>query len=161
LSLRHLGETQELRRWHDEYLRDAVRRGDRYTETSLRRALNLLWLIQDQPAEAHRNLELPLWMPPEGTFHVQHWYEIMARVELDLYEDNASSTLERMQASFQALERSLLPRVVTVRTLLWWFRGRMALARSLGGQHPWRARNEASRMAKKLEHEGSAYRPWA
>src|SRR6185436_2953759 len=64
MALRHLGRLRELRHLFDRHLRDAVRRGDRYTETSMVRTFNVVWLAADDPAEARRQLDREIWMPP-------------------------------------------------------------------------------------------------
>jgi len=156
LALRHLGKLRELEGWLDEYVRDAVRRGDRYTETSLVRVGNPVWLARDEPAAARRSLERRLWIPPEGTFHVQHWYEVQARIEIDLYEGRAATTREALRPQFDELERSLLLRVVPIRTICRWLEGRVALAEAVAAADPRAALARARRAERQLVREGLA-----
>src|SRR5262249_13704158 len=55
--LRNQGACRELARSFGEYVRDAARRGDRYAETTMKRSNNIVWLIEDRPEEAARDLE--------------------------------------------------------------------------------------------------------
>src|SRR5262249_14652960 len=89
IALRATGAYRELRQDFDFYLRDAARRGDRFTETTLTRACNVLWLVDGRPDQARRELEQKSWTPPEGGYHMQHWYELRARAEISLYEGTA------------------------------------------------------------------------
>ncbi|MBI4508667.1 MAG: protein kinase [Deltaproteobacteria bacterium] len=156
-ALRHLGGFRELKRRFDEYARDAARRGDRYFETSLTRAYNATWLVEDKVAEARRDLERKSWTPPERGYHMQHWYGLRAHGELALYAGETAGAMARLGPSFAALGPALLLRVQLVRTESAWLRGRLALAEAA-------ARNDdgqASRMlatarsaAKELLREG-------
>ncbi|HJZ87298.1 MAG TPA: AAA family ATPase [Polyangia bacterium] len=152
LALRHMGAFRDLSRAFEEYARDAARRGDRYAETTLTRAFNVAWLARDAPTEARRDLDRKSWTPPEGGYHVQHWYQLRAQAEIDLYEGAAAATLERTRQGFAALAHSLLLRVQVVRAESRWLRGRLALA---ARTEP--ARAEAARMARKLERERMPY----
>jgi hypothetical protein len=126
-ALRQMGSFGRLQRAWSEYTRDAVRRGDRYAETNYLRAFNVVRLARDEPEEVLRDLDRASWSPPEGGYHIQHWYELRARTELALYLRQPPS-IEAFGRSFAALQRSLLPRVQMVRTEAIWLRGRAALA---------------------------------
>jgi hypothetical protein len=154
LSLRLKGNLTELRVLYDQYLRDAHRRGDRYLETTVRLYCNIIWLADDDPDAGRRNLERATWMPPAGVFHLQHWYELEANSELDIYRGEAD--FRRWEPSLEKLRRSLLPRVITVRTLSRWLVGRLAIAdQRQDGRSQRRA--IAKRMAQKLIREPSGY----
>jgi serine/threonine protein kinase len=161
LSVRHVGAFEELRHWVDEYVRDAARRGDRYVETGMTRAFNGIWLALDQPAAARAVLERKLWSPPERGYHLQHWYELRARAEIDLYEGRAEDAMRQLRPAFDAVGRSLYMRVETVRTEWRWLMGKLLLARSaLTGDLA--ARSEAGRISLRLAAEGVDYaRAWS
>lgn len=156
-SLRHMGAFVELRRGLDEYLRDAVRRGDHYTETTLTRTCLLAWLAEDAPAEAREELENTSWSNPERGYHIQHWYELRARVELDLYLGQVGGAVKRWDAGFTRLGRSMLTRIQIIRAEANWLRGRLALADSAPSVSSREVLAEASRMAWKLEREKAGY----
>jgi eukaryotic-like serine/threonine-protein kinase len=145
-SLRHAGALSELRTRRDDYLRDAARRGDRYAETSMRRSSNLAWLVADDPAQAAADLESTGWIPPEGVFHVQHWYELEARAELALYVGGVRAQRAELASAFERLDRSMLGRVELVRIVSTWLAARLALAE--GGDGVGRARRAARRLRR-------------
>jgi serine/threonine protein kinase len=145
-SLRHAGLLSELRTRRDDYLRDAVRRGDRYAETSMRRSGNLAWLVADDPAQAAADLDSTGWIPPEGAFHVQHWYELEARAELALYLGRVAAQRAELDAAFGRLERSMLGRVQLVRIVATWLAARLDLMEGADGVG--RARRAARRMRR-------------
>src|SRR5262249_31908411 len=55
--LRFLGLFRERARVPAEWIRDAARRGDLYSEVSLMRVCSCLWLARDQPEQALADLE--------------------------------------------------------------------------------------------------------
>ena len=129
MALRHLGRCAELGRSYDLYVRDAARRGDRYAETTMTRAFNLVWLARDDAAQAARELARRAWSPPEGGYHIQHWYELRAGIENDLYLGKLDGIAERLRPGFAALEKSLILRAQMVRAEAAWLLARVALAR--------------------------------
>jgi hypothetical protein len=137
-----------------EYVRDALRRGDRYAETSIRRAFNAVWLADDHPDEALADLDDTRWTPGAG-FHLQHWYELEARAEIGLYTDRARPVLDEIQPQLEQLRRSKLLRVQFLRNLYNSVLGRLALARhDLGDSE--RARVVLA-AARHLERERIGY----
>ena len=148
-ALRHLGRCDELGRAYDVYVRDAARRGDRYAETTMSRAFNLVWLARGDVVQAKGELARPAWAPPEGGFHIQHWYELRARIEIDLYLGQLDGIDQRLQPGMAALERSLIKRAQMVRAEAAWLLARVALARRDVGA--------AQRPLKILSKEGATF----
>jgi hypothetical protein len=155
-SLRHLGRWRDMRAEFAEHLRDAARRGDRYAETTLSRGINLAWLITDEPARARKELDLATWTPPQGGYHMQHWYELRARIEIALYEQDVAATRQLLADGFGPLERSLLTRAQTLRTDAIWLRGRAALYSAAEGG-PREHVDVAATAARALAREGVGY----
>ena len=149
LSIRFMGSFRELRTEYDRYVRDAARRGDRFAETTLTRTCNQVWLVDDDPARAKRELDSKSWAPPEGGYHMQHYYEARAHVELAMYTGTVAAQSNELLAGFDGLDDSLLLRIQTVRSDYQWLMARHALAT---GQ-----RRKAARMARKLTKEGVPY----
>jgi hypothetical protein len=156
-TLRHLGEIDELRRLSDKYMREARRRGDLLTDTSVRRVRNVAWLALGRPGRALRELERAAWSPPEGRFDLQHWYELEALAELALYNDQAAEALDVYAERFDDLSRSLLIRIQIVRAVSRWLRGRLALAAAETSTHPTSHLAVARRNARLLSREDTAY----
>ncbi len=158
LALRQLGRWGQLRAELADHLRDAVRRGDHFAETTLTRAINVAWLIVDDPARALRELAAQRWTAPEGGYHIQHWYELRARVEIALYQGDAADAIARCAAADVPIRRSLLLRVQTVRTELAWLRGRALLAGAVGASPDDGARlDEVAGLARRLAREGVGF----
>jgi serine/threonine protein kinase len=151
-SLVRAGAFLDLCVLYGEYTRDAARRGDRYAETTFRRSCNIVWLAQDKPDEARRDLVLASWSPPAGGFHLQHWFELKAKAEIGLYEGRAAAALADAEPELAALAASLLLRLQSVRAESRWLYGRLALA--AGGRA---AIARAARMARLLGQERT---PW-
>jgi hypothetical protein len=152
-ALRHMGAFRELKQGLDEYLRDAAYRGDRYTETTLARSFNMVWLVKDDPAAARKDLDRRTWTPPASGYHVQHWYDLRARAELALYEGRGGS--QELWEGFAGLARSLLLRVQIFRTESRWLHGRLALAAADAGGGG--SRRQSWRMAEALSKERIPY----
>ncbi len=156
-TVRFRGAYRDGIRRFEEDVRDAQRRGDRYAETSLRRCCNFLWLAFDEPKRAHVELEQARWLPPEGGFHLQHYYELEARLELALYEGKEGEVAEELEPYFAGVERSLLTRLQVVRSVTNWLRGRMLLAMSARDPSRTDLRAQAEGCARRLRKERAAY----
>jgi hypothetical protein len=154
-ALRHIGACRELGERLDEYLRDAIRRGDRYAETTMGRTSNVVWLVRGDLDRARRELVGDKWSPPEtGFLHLQHWYELRAQAEIELFVGQPRGLRARLAQGLAAIRGSLLNRLQTVRTDLTWLAGRVALAEG--------ERGEATRCARRLDGEGVPYaHAWA
>ncbi len=144
-----LGRIGELRRLVHESLRDAAHRGDRYLEATVTRFFIAVWLAEDDPAGARAQLARLSWAPPAGGYHIQHFYELGAGAEIDIYEGKVRG--DGIPAGFAEVERSHLMRIQILRAYANWLRGRLALAAPLP------APDEAERRAAHLEGEGPPY----
>jgi eukaryotic-like serine/threonine-protein kinase len=121
------GAWGELRALYDEYLRDAQRRDDRYVEASIRRWFNVLWLAHDRPDYAGADLDGSPWTPPAaGRYHLQHFLELRARVELALYRGEGGAQRAWARPALEAAERSYLLRIQIARAIADWLLGRIA-----------------------------------
>ena len=158
ISLRNRGQLAELQAGFADWLREAERNGDRFTEASLRFNLSNIWLARDEPEEALRDLERVTWVNPEGGYHVQHWYEQHARVEVALYSGNAAAGLARFREVLAQLSRSFILRMRLHRSVAHWLLGRLILA-SLEGQPAGAsvALREVARLAKSLWREDAPF----
>jgi tetratricopeptide (TPR) repeat protein len=156
-TLRHLGDIGTLRRLSNAYMRDARRRGDLLTETSMRRVRNIAWLAEGRAEDALLDLERAAWTPPGGAYHLQHYYELESRVELALFEGRAARALEQHAAEFAQLSTSLLVRVQIVRAISTWFRGRLAVAAAEEGHDRNACLALARQCARSLASEDAKY----
>ncbi len=156
-ALRMLGAVQQHGALIAELVRAGRQRGDRYLETSLRLLQVQSLLARGDVAEARRNIDDATWTPPEHGYHLQHWYELRARVELALYEGQAGAALERLAPAFAALRRSLLLRVKLVRADAVYLHARLALAAMHAGHPAPRGRDLVERAIAELEAEQVGY----
>jgi eukaryotic-like serine/threonine-protein kinase len=126
-AVRYRGAWAHLREMREEYVEDAERRGDRYVATSVNRYCSVLWLAADDPAGARAMLAEAKWMLPNLAFHTQHWYELDARAEIAMYDGTVERDMPELEPLFEGLERSVLLRLVAIRSIALWLRGRLAL----------------------------------
>ena len=121
------GAWGELRALYDEYLRDAERRDDRYVAASITRWFNVLWLAHDRPDLAGADLDRSPWQAPDASrYHLQHFLELRARVELALYRGDGARQGHWARPGLAAAEQSLLFRIQIARAISDWLLGRMA-----------------------------------
>jgi hypothetical protein len=109
------------------------------------RALNLRWLIDDRVAEAEERLRQASWTPPDAGFHVQHFYELQAELELYLYRGEGARAELACRDRIAAYRSSLLPRLVACRAMATWLDARLDLARGDG--------HRIERFARRLDNE--------
>jgi serine/threonine protein kinase len=87
-ALRRMGAYDELRERQTEYVRDALRRGDRYAAVSYVWSSNVVHLAANDTERARTDLESVTWSPVEEGLHLQHWFHVRAQAEIAMYEDN-------------------------------------------------------------------------
>jgi hypothetical protein len=128
-SVGFLGDLQTLTRMIRQNLREAEERGDRYAAANYRTGLaNLSWLIADDPDGARRQLQAVMDNWSQRGFHIQHYYDLIARAGIDLYTGAGRDAYRRVQQRWRDLSQSLLLMVQFVRTDALTIRARTALA---------------------------------
>lgn len=153
-SLVYLGELHELERRLPQLLEDAERRGDLYQAAELCTGLpNVTWLTRDRPDEARRRNQRGIEPWPRGRFYLQHYYHLLAGVNIALYEGDGAGAFDTMEVGWRGMRTSLLLRIQAVRTEALFLRARAGLA--AGGAH---ARAIAKQCAQQLARERV---PWA
>jgi hypothetical protein len=154
-AMYYLGETRELARMVPLLLRDAVERGDVYAQHGLRGwRSNVAWLVMDRASEARAHVDaVARERPAREGFHLQHYYELLAQAQIDLYEGDPAAAWRRVEAAWRPLSRSFLLRIQSVRIEASFLRARVALAQ--GGP---RGIAIAKAALRALEREGA---PWA
>ncbi len=95
-ALRRLGAYGKLHDRLTEYVRDAMRRGDRYAATSYVWSSNVVWLAANDAPRARADLASVTWSRPEDGLHLQHWFHVRAQCEIALYEDEVAE-LDRLE----------------------------------------------------------------
>jgi eukaryotic-like serine/threonine-protein kinase len=126
-SLHKMGDFARLRAYSRRFLREAEQRGNIYARTTINRRANILWLVDDDPDGARESLKTDSWVSYAQGYHVQHWLELNARVDIAIYE---GSTVDRefLSGQLRGLEKSSLQRFLDYRCETTWMLGRLGLS---------------------------------
>jgi hypothetical protein len=157
-SMAHLGELHELARRLPGSISDAQARGDRFALTSFSTGhLILADLAANDPERARRRSAEALYKWSRQSWDLQHYGNLVAQCEVDLYLGDARSAFDRVVGHFQDLKNARLLRIQMVRihTLALRMRAALAVADSNGRAS---ARAEASADIARLLRENM---PWA
>jgi hypothetical protein len=128
-SLAFAGRIEELRSRSPAVVRDATQRGDLFTAMNVLCSTTYLVALADDRVDlAEEALEQARGWLPSGAFLVQHYYHLLAMIQVDLYAGRASAARERLHAAMPTIRRSLLMRVGSFRTLTADAEARIALA---------------------------------
>jgi len=125
-AMRFVGDYAAMRPRYDRYAAEAQQRGDQYVDSTMRRVCVPMWLADDNPAEAARELERATWVPANEGFHVQHFHELIARGEIALYTGEPAERV-RLDEGLARLARSLLLRIDSIRAQHAYLLGRIAI----------------------------------
>lgn len=159
-SVLQVGDLHEFRRRFPAALREARDRGNLYLETNLSVGdTNLHWLLEGAPDEAHTVVDEAMRRWSRRDFQVQHWYEIHARAQIDLYRGDPRAALRRIDESWKTLRRAMQLRVQISRIKALHLRGRAAVATAAID-----ANDRASLLARATADAHSLAReggPWA
>lgn len=129
VSLFFLGELKLLNERLPALLQEAEVRGDLFQGTDLRsRLAHLVHLAADEPDKAYREIETALARWPREHYHLQHWWALIACMEVDFYSGNGHAAWAHIAKQWKPLRRSLLMRIQYVRILSLDHRARAALA---------------------------------
>jgi hypothetical protein len=159
IALVHLGELRELRRRQPIYLRDALDRGDTYASVSLRIGYaSFVWLVQGDPDGARREANEAMATWSKDGCHLEHFYELIALVNADLYQGRARDALSRVDGRWTDMRRAMLLRIETVRIRCLDLRARCALAAAAeGGPDAIRLAAAAERDARAIASTRAAW----
>jgi hypothetical protein len=144
--IRVIGDYTLMRERYRQYAVEAQQRGDRYVESTMRRVCVPMWLAEDDPAEAAREIARATWVPATAGYHVQHFHELIGRGEIALYSGEPADEAA-LQDGFEQLSRSLLLRISSIRVQYEYLRGRLALAGSGGPKAAERHARTLARIA--------------
>lgn len=153
----YTGALQVMNRRMPELMSSAQARGDLYAETSYRSYfLPMLLLAQDRPEQAHQEGKQAMKRWSQQGFHFQHYFHLFAATQIDLYLSEYQSAIDRINAQWSALSRSMLLQVQQNRIEALHFRGRCELA--LGRlRKDDRLIEQAERRARKIRNEKTGW----
>lgn len=157
LSMAFLGELGALERFVRANVREAQARGDRYATANFKSgAANLAYLVRDDVADATAALAETRDHLPRGGYTIPHFYELVARVNLLLYEGRAEAALQAVEAVRREASRSMVLRIQYLRIDVLFAFARAAIAASALAEAD--ARLElASGWAARLERESARW----
>jgi hypothetical protein len=115
-SLYFLGEIRNLSLRLPVLLENARSRGDLYESTDLRiRIAHVRHLAFDQPEMARAELREALAQRPQVEFYLQHWWGMIAGVEIAIYRGDAEGAWTLVNSTWGPLRRSLLMGIQYIR----------------------------------------------
>ncbi len=159
VSLIYLGRLAEISRLVPQYLSEATDRGDLYFATNLRLGMpNLAWLVRDDVDFARRMTQEALQSWSHAGFHIQHFYALVADVQLALYVGDSERGYKTVLATWPALVKSMNLRIQVLRITAFYLRARCALAMAFaGGERQASLLKEAQDGADKIRRERVAW----
>lgn len=155
----HLGEVAALSELVPNLRRAAQQRGDLYAEVMLRTRYGpIVLLAADRPERARRDVHDAMGRWSQRGFHIQHWWEVVARAEIALYSGAGSEARAIVDAAWEPFRRSLQSRIQVLRVEAGFLRARAALAIAATGRDDREPMlREAASQARRLRAERT---PW-
>ncbi len=158
-ALAYLGDLQTLAEWVPASVRSAEARGDLYGALCHRSGLaTLVSLASDQPEIGRAALQEAMAPWSQRAFHVEHFWQLLAETQIDLYVGDVAAADARLAAARRPLDASLLLRVQLTRIEMTSLRGRVALAGArAGGADRLDRLATAERAAEQIAEEQMAW----
>jgi serine/threonine protein kinase len=156
-SLMYLGELGQLAKRVPLRVREAEEHGDLYAGLDPVCRPGIFWLAADEPEVARRAVRQVMDRWSLQGFHFQHYLEMFAENQVDLYLGRWASAWRRADERWEPMKKAFLLRIPFVKLEALHLNGRCALAAALGGGD----RNlalRAERNAREIEKEKT---PWA
>jgi hypothetical protein len=128
-DLYYLGDLVSFQRLISTGLRQATDRGSLYAATNFRTGLaNFVWLMRDDPARSRRETDEAIKRWSRRGFHVQHWYNLIAMVQTELYLGQGPTAYELIRDRWPELRRSGVFHIQHTRIAALHLRARAVLA---------------------------------
>ena len=156
--LQHLGELNTMFHRRLAFLATARERGNLLVETHFRIRLSIVWLAEDDPARAEKEVLDAIEHWSQKGFHLQHMLALVGLTQVELYLGRGKEAWNRLQRQWPTLQGSLLMRVKVLHVEAEYLRARCALAASEDAEDPRYFLSVAAHHARRLETEKG---PWA
>jgi serine/threonine protein kinase len=127
-ALRTSGRIAALVAYDDSLLREARRRNDRLLEAFAVKSGSIAWLARDDAEGGRLALDKPLWSIENAGFQIHHLYELRARLELALYEDDRTDLWRRFRRRFLEARLSMMSLLAVFRLEMGFAEARARLA---------------------------------
>ena len=152
-ALALLGRFEELAAHQHAWVRDALDRGDLYAAVNLRIGFaNTARLAAGDPAGAREDVAASMRQWSKQGTHLEHFYELVALVNADLYEGRSADARARVELQWHPMRRALLTMVQTVRIHLWRLRGQSTLAAAAAAAQGEKDASERSALLAEVAH---------
>jgi eukaryotic-like serine/threonine-protein kinase len=153
-SLIYLGEMREISLRVPVLLSAAEKRNNLYELTDLRTRVNLLWLLNDDPDEARRQVIEAMQKWTQKGFHRQHYNALLALAQIELYTEESLVAWKHIAGQWTALSSSMMLRVQIIRIEALHLKARCALAAAAsGGVEAQQLIEVAERLARQISKE--------
>jgi hypothetical protein len=153
----YLGDIAQLSQRVPQRLREAEVHGDLYAGIDPVCRPGLMWLAADDPEAAHRAVRQVMDRWSLQGFHFQHYLEMFAENQIDLYRGNWASAWRRADERWPRMKSAFLLRIPFVQLEALHLVGRCALAAAVHGKDA-ALLVRAERNAREIEKEKT---PWA
>jgi serine/threonine protein kinase len=154
-SLIYLGEMREISVRVPVLLSAAEKRSNLYELTDLRTRVNLLWLLNDDPDEARRQVIEAMGQWTQKGFHRQHYNALLAMAQIELYTGDGLVAWKQVAGQWPTLSDSMILRVQIIRIEALHLKARCALAAAVSGSGDARRLiGIAERLARQIYKEG-------
>lgn len=153
----YLGEIRGIRRRVPRLVETARERGDVQAACELATRLHAVWLFDDDPEHAAREIKISREAWAQAGFHAPHFNAWQGLCQIALYSGDSATALKTLDEGWKRLRRSLILRVQLTRSEALSLRGRVSLAS--GGPDaaaPPEHRRLAHQMARRLRREKAA-----
>lgn len=158
-SLYNMGSWKKLIEQFPAFLKEVQEQGDLYSATTLFLKISfILPLAADSPNEAAENLEKAIDKWAQKGFHVQHFFAMWGQAQVDLYVGKYTSALERVNNSWQVLNRSMILNTQLNLIEALHLRARCLLSVAIIANNREKLISEVDKISKKIEQEKT---PWA
>jgi serine/threonine protein kinase len=161
-SLYYRGRVREMRERQVRYVREARERGDLFSTTEMTTGEgNITWLMDDDPAAAREQADDALRDWSERGVIVRVYMDLVAQLQIDLYQQDSAAGLDRLTSRWPKLQRSLLLNVQMIRIIATHVGARIALLCAKESPNLAQKRRhlaKAEKAARRLSREGV---PWA
>ncbi len=111
-SLLFIGDFKRIREQLPKFLKDVREKGDLYAEVNLR--CRVVWaslLVDDRSEQALEEVEDAISRWSQRGFHIQHYWHMTGRVEIELYRGDAAAAWAYLERAWPAMAKSLLLRI--------------------------------------------------
>ena len=133
-SLTYLGSLSELAQRIPQRLREAEEHGDLYAALDPVCRPGIMWLAADDPDAARRAVRQVMDRWSLEGFHLQHYLEMYAENQIDLYLERWASAWRRFDERWPQMKASFLLRVPLIKVEALHLGGRSALAAAMGSR---------------------------